>query len=143
MAHRKLSVKLIHDAEGYPPVGVERIWMEELSEETGCADSIPFFSRDVALGDIVEFVVEDGERWYERTVRRSGNSLFRAVYYPGVDLAALRSSLKGLGCETELDEAHTLVSISVPPNCVTAVQAFLAEAEGRGEVGYEEAILVQ
>ncbi len=143
MAHRKLSLKVIQDAEGYPPVGVERVWMEELSEETGCVDSISFFSRDVALGDIVEFVVDDGERWYKRTIKRFGNALFRAVYYPSADVAALRSSLKGLGCETELDEAHTLVSISVPPNCVTAVQAFLAEAEGSGEVGYEEAILVQ
>lgn len=137
-----MSVKLVQDAEGYPPIGVERVWIEELSVGTGRVDSIPFFSRGIALGDVVEFVVEDGERWYRSTIKRSGKSLFRAVYYPSADLAALRRSLKGLGCETELDEAHSLVSINVPPSSVTAVQVFLAEAETRGDVGCEEAILL-
>ncbi len=73
MAHQKMSVKLVQDAEGYPPIGVERVWIEELSVGTGRADCIPFFSREIALGDVVEFVVEDGERWYKRTIKRSGN----------------------------------------------------------------------
>jgi hypothetical protein len=65
------------------------------------------------------------------------------VYYPPTDPQALRAHLESMGCETELDAAHTLIAVNLPPRAALAeIQAFLMAGEAAGQLGYEEAILM-
>ena len=143
MKRERLVLRLERDEDGYPPVDLERIWIEQIDENTAKVDNIPFFSKEVALGDVVRFEKFGEELRYVSTVRRSGNSLVRVVYYPPADPTELRRCIEELGCETELDAAHTLIAVSVPPGeHIKSLQAFLEASESKGESGYEEAILI-
>ncbi len=144
MNREKLVLQLVRDADGYPPVDYERVWIERIDESTGRLDNIPFFSRDVALGDVVKIEQVGDELRYVSTLKRSGNSLFRVVYYPPTDPAELRRRIEKLGCETEMDASHTLIAVSAPSgDHVKRLQALLAAGENKGELGYEEAILFE
>jgi hypothetical protein len=139
----KLTFRLRRDEDGYPPVDYESVWMKRLDETTGVIDNIPLFCRDAALGDTVTFRLVGDENQYVSTIERSGNSLLRALYYDS-DALTLRRELEVLGCETELDTGHRLIAVSVPPaGRLNLVRAFLAGKEAAGELGYEEAILVE
>ncbi|WP_081426063.1 DUF4265 domain-containing protein [Sorangium cellulosum] len=138
-----LVFPLERDEEGYPPVDYERVWVTLVDENSAIIDNIPFFCRDVALGDTVRYQAGDGdELLYVSMIKRSGNSLLRVLYYEN-DPSELRKLLEELGCETELDASHNLIAVSVPPgDKLERVQKILAEKEAQGELGYEEAILV-
>ncbi|MEZ4297507.1 MAG: DUF4265 domain-containing protein [Polyangiaceae bacterium] len=141
MIRKKLTFRLERDEDGYPPVDYERVWIETIDEGSGIIDNIPFFCRDVSLGDTVKFQLIGNEIWYVATIRRSGNSLIRVLYYD-TDPSSIRNLIEDLGCETELDTTHKLLAVSVPPGELSQVQAFLAAKEAEGVLGYEEAILV-
>jgi Domain of unknown function (DUF4265) len=143
MTRARLVLRLERDDDGYPPVEFERLWIEKIDDSTAIVDNIPFFSRDVALGDLVAFEEVGDELRYVATVKRSGNSLVRVVYYSPTDPTELRRRIEELGCETELDAAHSLIAISVPlGDHLARLQAFLTSSEAHGDLGYEEAILV-
>lgn len=134
---------LERDEDGYPPVDYEGVWVEKLTETSGIIDNIPFFCRDVSLGDTVRFEMIDDELRYVSTLETSGNSLLRVLYYD-TDPSELRRLLEELGCETELDTIHRLIAVSVPAGgTLGQVQKFLLAKEARGEVGYEEALLAE
>lgn len=140
--HKKIVFPLEQDDDGYPPVNYERLWAEELPEGGFKVDNIPFFSREVALGDCIEATEEEGELRFERLVEESENSLIRVVYFDGTDPREIRRELDQLGCKTELDQDHTLIAVNVPKDVsLAAVQAFLATGGERWD--YEEAILRQ
>jgi hypothetical protein len=141
MSREKLIFRLKRDEDGYPPVDYEGVWMDRVDERSGVVDNIPFFSRDASLGDTVEFERVGDELRYVATIKRSGNSLIRVVYYDA-DPAALLGLIEEHGCETELDTTHRLIAVSVPPGKLSQVQAFLAGREAEGYLGYEEAILM-
>jgi hypothetical protein len=143
MTRAKIVMRLEHDESGYPPVDFEGLWVLLIDETTAIIDNIPFFSREVALADVVRVVKIDDELRYVSTLKRSGNSLIRVVYYPPTDPVQLRQRIEEYGCETEHDAAHTLIAVSVPPaGDLRRLQGFLASAEERNELGYEEPILM-
>ena len=142
MNREKLVFRLVRDEDGYPPVDYEGVWIKRIDEYSGIIDNIPFFCRDASLGDIVKFQIVGNEIQYVSTLKRSGNSLIRVLYY-GSDPSELRHLIEEFGCETELDATHSLIAVSVPPGGkLQKVQEFLADKEAQGALGYEEAILV-
>ncbi|MGK4008269.1 DUF4265 domain-containing protein [Sorangium sp. So ce1036] len=143
MSRGRLVFPLERDEDGYPPVDYERVWVILIDENSAIIDNIPFFCREVALGDTVRYRTGDGnELFCVSTLKRSGNSLIRVLYYEA-DPSDLRRSLEQLGCETELDVSHSLIAVSVPPgDKLEKVQKVLAEKESQGELGYEEALLM-
>lgn len=145
MTKSKIVFLLEQDETGYPPVSSERLWVDLLDDDSRARlDNIPFFERVATLGDIIEYVRKDGELQYVSTLQRSGNSLIRAVCYPGADPAALRRTIESFGCETEFDANHGIIAINIPPNGhLSALQAFLQAEEDKGIVGYEEPILMK
>ncbi len=144
MKRAKLIFRLQRDEDGYPPVDFEGLWVQLIGDDMGTIDNIPFFCRDVALGDVVKFERIGDELRYVSTVKRSGNSLIRVVYYPPADPAELRRRIEEFGCETELNASHSLIAVSIPVETdLVSVQEFLASGEKRGELGYEEPILIR
>src|SRR5262249_43231195 len=136
---------LERDEDGYPPVSAESVWAVPTGQPFEYRlDNVPFFARQATDHDVVLAKMEDGVLWFDRMVTPSGNSLLRVVFFRPDKVQEVREALKHLGCSTEWDGAHNLVSVSVPPDVkLEAVQAFLADRASAGHIDYEEAILRQ
>lgn len=142
--HRKVVFKLQQDEDGFPPVNYESVWALPVKDDTLLIDNIPFFAREATLGDLVQVTQLNGELRYVSTLKKSGNSLIRIVYYPGTNPEEIRQALQLLGCSSELDEGHTLIAVNVPSESnLPAVQNFLRSGYEQDRWGYEEPILRQ
>jgi hypothetical protein len=142
--HKKILFRLIQDDDGYPPVSFEGVWAIHQGGDRFEIDNIPFFTREVTLGDVVEAIERGGELDYVRMVEQSGNSLIRIVYYDGSDPAALRKELEQLGCSTEWNSDHQLIAVNVPLEVkLSNVQEFLQEGFNQDRWDYEEAVIRQ
>jgi Domain of unknown function (DUF4265) len=140
----KIQFPLTQDADEYPPVAVEGIWATEAHSGGYVLDNIPFFTRDATLGDTISTREEGGNLWFSGILARSGNSLLRVVLFDAGRVDELRQQLTRLGCSTEWDEPHKLVSVNVPNSVnLGAIQAYLHVESNRGWLDYEEAILRQ
>ena len=141
---KKLFFRLEPDEDGYPPVSAESVWAEEQEPGRLVLDNIPFFATQATLGDVVDAVVEDGVLTYKTTVRHCGNSLIRIVCYKGTDPAEVRRQIEVLGCSSELDSHHSLISVNIPTNIdLKVVQAFLRQGAVEDKWDYEEPLLMQ
>ena len=138
---RKIVFKLFQDEDGYPPVGYESVWAIPLGAGQFAIDNIPFFTCDATLGDVVSANEEMGELRFVTVIRNSGNSLLRLIYAEGADVEQIRSALRELGCSTEWDSNHRLISVNVPASvALSRVRAFLDSGVERGISDFEEAI---
>jgi Domain of unknown function (DUF4265) len=139
---RKVVFELVQDDDGYPPVGSESVWAIPLDENRFVIDNIPFFTCDATLGDVVSANEDMGELRFVSTIKSSGNSLLRLIYAKGSDVEKIRTGLRALGCATEWDEIHRLISISVPHEiALSRVRDFLDSGVEQGISDYEEAIV--
>ncbi len=135
--------RLEKDADDYPPVSVESVW----AKETGTAlelelNNVPFFAKEATLGDTVKVSSADGVFWYERMVRRSSNSLVRAIFFDEERVDTFSTELESLGCPTEYLRQYAILAISVPAGVRLAdVQEPLRVAASQGVLDYEEPIL--
>jgi hypothetical protein len=141
---KKIIFPLEPDDDGYPPVGAERVWTREVAEGQFVIDNIPFFATQATLDDVVEAHENEGVLEYTATLRRSGNSLIRVIYYKGTDPADVRRQLEALGCTTELCGAFAIIAVNVPPNVKPDdVQTLLRHGFEEEKWDYEEPLLMQ
>jgi hypothetical protein len=138
----KIIFKLVQDDDGYPPVGYESVWAIPFGEGQFKIDNIPFFTCDATLGDVIAAYEDMGELRFTTMIKSSGSSLLRIVYVEGSDVEQIRSDLRCLGCSTEWDKIHRLISVDVPPEVeLSHVRDFLDSGLERGISDYEEAIV--
>ncbi|MDP9172414.1 MAG: DUF4265 domain-containing protein [Planctomycetota bacterium] len=144
MPHKKILFRLAKDKDGYPPVDVEGVWAEEIGDNAFVVDNIPFFTRHVALGDVVQTQQIDGETFYKSTAKPSDNSLAWVVFFDHHDPAVLRSELSKLGCSTELSHIPSLVAVNIPSSVkIDRVRQVLDGGVAQGFWDYEEPIVRQ
>jgi len=146
--HVKIIVPLEQDEDGYPPAGSERLWALHLGEGRYQLDNIPFFARDLALGDVVSAVPEEGAEEgvlrYEQVLQSSGHSTFRILVHDESQVPEACRLLEQLGCGTERSHLPRLVAIDIPPRVPLAdVREALAPGVSQGRWDYEEACLGQ
>lgn len=68
--------------------------------------------------------------------------MLRIIYVEGSDIEQIRADLRDLGCSTEWDKDHRLISVNVPPEAsISHVRTFLDTGLERGISDYEEAIV--
>lgn len=139
----KVHFRLEQDEDGYPPVAVESLWARpSVKPSEYVIDNVPFFVREVTIGDIVRVREDDGEHWFESVSARSSNSLVRVVFFDGADRRAIKEKLIALGCATESLEKHNLMAVSVPSTVeLQDIQAFLQVEAEAGRIDFEEPIL--
>jgi hypothetical protein len=146
--HVKIIVPLEQDEDGYPPVGSERLWALHLGEGRYQIDNIPFFARDLAWGDVVSAVPEEGAEEgvlrYEQVLQPSGHSTFRILVQDASQVSELCSLLEQLGCDTERSHLPRLVAIDIPPSVpLAAVRQALSPGVSQERWEYEESCLGQ
>ena len=142
----KLFFALEQDGDGYPPVAVESLWAVPAGQPHEYRlDNIPFFARQATDGDVVRASEGDGGvLWFERMVKPSGKSLLRVTFFQPTKVQEVRAALERIGCATEWDDAHCLVSVSVPLSIeLKSVQSYLEDQAQAGYLDYEEALLRQ
>ena len=67
--------------DGYPPVSMESIWAEVTEEGYLKINNIPFYSKEISLGDIVSVIqTEENYLLYDKTIIHSNNSTLRIVF---------------------------------------------------------------
>ena len=68
--------------DGYPPVSMESIWAEVTEEGYLKINNIPFYSKEISLGDIVSGIqTEENYLLYDKTIIQSKNSTLRIVFF--------------------------------------------------------------
>jgi hypothetical protein len=130
--HVKVSFPLAKDQDGYPPYAVETLWARLLGANFYELDSIPFFARDVALGDSVEAARVHNELTFRRLARPGGHSTLRIIAFDPRDVTLIRKRIRELGADSELSDIAGLVAIDVPPSAdLDAVRQFAKSEPGR------------
>ena len=136
----KVLFRLTQDESGYPPYAVEGMWTSRQADGTYEIENIPFYSYDVAVGDVVKAQDVDGELFYVERVRESGNSVIRMLIYDRGELDSVRAELRALGCDSEGDGA--VLAVNVPADVPYApIFRFLSEGDRAKRWGFEEAVL--
>jgi hypothetical protein len=114
----RVLFRLERGRDGYPPVDVEGLWAKPVGEGRYEIDNIPFFVREIAVGDIIEADHFKSEFWFRSVVSRSGHSTIRVIIYQA-HLAEMRQTieqqLSALGCDWEGGHIASLIAVDVPP----------------------------
>jgi hypothetical protein len=139
MSHRKIRFTFL-DSQGNTEV--ESLWAKVVDEGFE-VDNIPFYVTSIACGDVIE-ATEDAEGllWYSRLVKGSGHSTVQVLLTRTEDVPRLCDDLRAMGCDCEISDLPQLVAVDIPPNVeYRRIKSYLDSAEGRGELGYQEACL--
>jgi hypothetical protein len=139
-------VKVLFDYDSGEPgqMEVETMWAIPTAEGFQL-DNIPFFVRDLAVGDIISATAgPDGRLRFEGLVQPSGHSTLRLWFAKGRegDVVSIRHQLRELGCSSELSDLPRLVAVDVPPAVsLDKIRTVLDEYESSGLLEYEESCL--
>lgn len=119
----------------------EQLWARQLDENRFEICCIPFFVRDLDLGDHVETTLEGGETYVvQRVVWKSGHYTFRAWFGDANDPGSpkeVMNRMKELGCLCEWYSKNLLGIDAASEELAQATADYLAEQEGLGRLAYE------
>lgn len=138
----KINFKLQPDADGYPPVAVESLWANPVGRAFEI-DSIPFFTSDATVGDMVLAVPDQtGALWFDSVEHQSQHSLIRVVFFEPECERLVAARLTALGCSTEGMKAFKLLAVDVPVDVkLSDVQDYLRTEVSAGRLDFEEPLL--
>lgn len=136
----KVFFELEPDEDGYPPCSCESLWAEKVGENSFKIDNIPFYARDVSLGDVVYAPPSSDGSVYKKHMERSENSTIRVILFDGQDTSPLFDMLKKCGCEYEGGVPKDLIAVNIPPSAdLNALLRYLNSEHRAGRLEYEEA----
>jgi hypothetical protein len=125
---------------------VETMWAVKVDPEKGYykLDSIPFYAKSLAIGDILEAHYDEDEQAVvlEDIIEFSGHSTVQVVVMDtSVQADELRDIFHKLGCSTE-KQMERYFAIDVPVNKdYGPIKRALTDLEANGTIGYAEACL--
>lgn len=109
---KKIFFKLIIE-DNYPPVSEESIWGVDLGNNLFKINNIPFYTKDVSFNDIVSVVDIDGVLHYKKTIKSSGNSTIRIIFFDGKEIEDCINAIQKMGCDYE-KFSSTFIAINIP-----------------------------
>lgn len=140
MADNRVKILLTYKDE--TEYKVERVWATKLGNYYRI-DNIPFFAKNVALGDVVS-VEEDESKdlFFDRLIESSGNSVIQMIIFDERSVGEVGKHLESLGCGWEGSHIANYISVNVPKDVsYSKVKSFLDEGEKQGKWEYREACL--
>lgn len=113
----------------------EQLWGQEVAPQRCIVCCIPFFVRDVALGDEVEI---DANFVLQRVVRPSGQVTFR-VWFGGQEATTRQDLVQDIEAMKPLMEwsSENLLALSVPEAEAQRMADYLQLRENEGLLQYE------
>lgn len=109
---KKIFFKLVVE-DDYPPVSEESIWGVELNNNFFKINNIPFYTKDVSFGDTVSVVQNNENLYYEKTIKSSGNSTIRVIFFDEEKVEECIKYIEKMGCEYE-KFSSTFLSLNIP-----------------------------
>lgn len=103
----------LHIEDGYPPVKEESIWGIRLENNLFKINNIPFYTKEVSFEDIVSVSNNKGILHYKKTMKSSGNSTIRVIFFDKENVENCINSIKKMGCECE-KFSSTFIAINIP-----------------------------
>lgn len=139
----QVEFALDRDEEGWPPVDREKIWANALSPDVVQVDSIPWFVRNIALGDLISVrPSREGAAAFIEKLKWSGNCTVRIVPLGDDSKAGIRGVIErisGFGVELEVLGQFGLVAANVRPSVdLVGLKEALDLGEKQGLWSYEE-----
>jgi hypothetical protein len=133
------------DADGWPPVGSERMWAMPLGDDRYQVDNVPWFVPDLAVEDIVVAVAPDGDSHpvFQHLEARSAHLTIRVICFRsgplGGELQSVLDELVPLGVYAEGIQQYGMVALDIPPGAaLRPIYDRLAAGEADGSWEWEE-----
>jgi len=135
----EVHVDLEVDDSGYPPVSSEFLWCIPATHGSYIVDNIPFYAREISMGDEVAADVSKGRLAFRCVLKPSANSTIRILVKRKEAQERITSRLQEFGCNTEAMEGMPLIAVSLPPNSqLQRALAYIDEEADLGTVAIEE-----
>ena len=93
----QITFRLERDEDGYPPSDWERLWAQRLPDGSYEIDNLPFYVRDISLGDRVCATLMNGELHFEKLLIPSRNSIVRVLVKRTDQVEVFRAELRAMG----------------------------------------------
>ena len=138
--HRKVLV-YTNPEDGYPPEEWESIWTEVMSNGRLRVDNIPFYAKDLSLGDIIETKEKDGAFYLDNTVELSSNSTVRIIIFKLEMEDRIRKELIRSGCSIEGVGIDGLIAVNIPLAATPGVMDYLSREAEAESIDFEEGSL--
>ena len=142
----KAHVKILFtiDRDDSESTEIESVWAIPIDNGYKI-DNIPFYAREIALGDIVSARPDaDSMLRFEELVEPSQHSTVRLWFAVGSEgeVPRVRQELRQMGCSSERSDLNRLVAVDIPPSVVYAqIHTRLSKYEQEGLREFEEACL--
>jgi hypothetical protein len=121
------------------PVASELMWCNKNSDGTVTIDNIPFYARDVSIGDVIAVESRNGELWFNGVVKPSSNTTVRVIGMRKKAFDEIISTLRNLGGEAEKMHEREFAAVSFPPSAdLAAAFEFLDRESEEENLGFEE-----
>ena len=135
----KVYVDIEVGASGYPPVSSEFLWCIPTAHGSYIVDNIPFYAREISMGDEVAADVSKGHLAFRSVLKPSANSTIRVFVKRKEAQERITSQLQQFGCDTEAMDGMPLVAVSLPPDCqLQKALAFMDEEGDLCNIAIEE-----
>jgi len=135
----KILFYLEQDSDGYPPETIESCWANDLGDNQFEINNIPFFIKNLSLGDIVKTVTQpDGMLEYSNTVKHSKNSTIRIIFHEQNQITIALNHLNSLGVSYEGSHIPNLYAFNIPESAdIESLLKYLDTGENSDLWGYE------
>lgn len=131
--------------DGWPPVSAERLWAFDLGNDRYRLDNVPWFARDLAVGDVVHAVSPDADSQpvLRGLLERSEHVTVRLIVFRSGPLAGeLARAIERFaqqGVYAEGAEQFGMVALDIDPTSdLPAIVATLRTGVAEGSWEYEE-----
>jgi hypothetical protein len=130
--------------DGWPPVAAERVWAFRLGGDRYRIDNVPWFVRDLAVGDVVRAVSPDADTQpvFVELLERSDHVTIRLVCFRAGplrgDLASAMARFEGLGLYCEGVGQYSLLIDIGPADPLPEIVTVLRRGQADGSWEYEE-----
>ena len=132
--------------DGYPPVSMESTWAEVTEEGYFKINNIPFYSKEISLGDIVSVIQkEENYLLYDKTIISSKNSTLRIVFFNENQKFKdnILTKLIDFGCESEAFNVN-FYAINIPIQVdIEEIYIFLDGFVETNDLDYDTGYLAQ
>lgn len=135
------QVKIVFTHDAFENEGSESAWAYKAGDYFKL-DNILFYVKEYSWGDLVEAKEKNGELWVTKLIKESGHSTIRILFYDAKLVSPTRTELKKMGCDSELSNIDTLISVDIPSNVsYVDMRIYLDDGENKELWGFEEACI--